>query len=145
MGPVLMGDLPAYGEVIERSSTADGYIETLLVLDGYIEITLGRFPDAQARADFLGKFHPEMEAEIIEDDDLLAGCEAVHTRYMAVKDDDLGLAESYCFETDTDFYLFHVFANGVDWADYQFFREADENHFLAIVDDWAQSLEIFRP
>lgn len=143
-GPVLVGKLPEDAWVIESSSSAGGYIETLLVHDGYIEITLARFPDEQARAEYLEAFHPEMEPEIIEDDYLVAGCEALHTRYMAMKDGDLGLADSYCFETESDTFLFHVFSNDTDWEDYDFFYKADYNHYLSLLNQWAQSLEISR-
>lgn len=141
-GAVLVGNFPEDARIIETESSADGFIETMLVLDGYIAITLARFPDEQARAEYLKAFHPEMEPEIIENDAPVAGCEALHTRYMAVKDGDLGLADSYCFETETDIFLFHVFANDTDWDDYEFFYAADYNHFLDMLDQWVQSLEI---
>lgn len=144
-GPVLVGSLPEDARSIESSSSADGYIETLLVSDGYIEITLACFLDEQARAEYLTAFRPEMEPEIIEEAAPVAGCEALHTRYMAVKDGDLGLADSYCFETEKDTFLFHVFSNGTDWEDYEFFYEADYNHYLDSLNQWVQSLEIFQP
>jgi hypothetical protein len=102
-GPVLVGSLPEDARLIESVSFDGGYIKTLLALDGYIEITLACFPDEQARADYLTAFRPEMEPDIIEDDYLVAGCEALHTRYMAVKDgyegtDDVSLAEHLGFK-----------------------------------------------
>lgn len=140
--PVLVGSLPEDARLIESVSFDGGYIKTLLALDGYIEITLACFPDEQARADYLTAFRPEMEPDIIEDDYLVAGCEALHTRYMSVKDGDLGLADSYCFETETDNFLFHVFSNDTDWEDYEFFYEADYNHYLDLLNQWAQSLDV---
>ena len=117
----------------------------MLVFDGYIEITLARFPDADAREAYLEVFHPEMEIEIIEDDYMISGCEALHTRYMAVRDGDLGQVDSFRFETETDHFLFLAFAKETDWADYEFARNAEYNHYRDSVNQWAQSLEICAP